>query len=139
MKNNRIKIFLVCSLLFTLLVPPAAAATKTVKVKITLASVELVENNHVGNEWYTTASINGKAVKEGSTVTLNLKPSDSIQLKAYAEEQDKVPDVGTKSVSVKVSSISKSLSKSLAVQVVENRGRYSGNTAEWKFAFKIQK
>lgn len=137
--KKRIMLLFVTSLLFICFVQPAVAATKTVKVKITLQSVELIENNHVGNEWYTTASINGKTIKEGSTVTLNLKSSDSIQLKAYAEEQDKVPDIGTKSVSVKVSSLSKTLNKSLVVQVVENRGRYSGKTAEWKFAFKIQK
>ncbi|WP_199621445.1 hypothetical protein [Paenibacillus alkalitolerans] len=45
----------------------------------------------------------------------------------------------TKEISVKVSSIKKSMGKSLSVTVKENRGRYSGNTAEWKFTFKIEK
>ena len=135
-----IKSLFLLSLLAVLLVQPAAAATaKTVKIKVTLVSVELVKNNHVGNEWYTAAHVNGKEIKEGSTVTLNLKASESIKLKAYAEEQDKIPDVGTANTSVKVSSVSKTTNKTLKVKVTENRGRYSGNTAEWKFTFKIQK
>ncbi|QTH45742.1 hypothetical protein J4772_15755 [Cohnella sp. LGH] len=117
----------------------SAATAKTTKIKVTLVSVELVENNHVGNEWYTAGYVNGKEIKEGSTVTLNLKSSESVKLKAYAEEQDKIPDVGTANLSIKASSISKTMNKSLTVKVKENRGRYSGNTAEWKFTFKIQK
>lgn len=125
---------------FALTVQPlSAAASKTVKVKVTLVSVELVENNHVGNEWYTEGLINGKSIQEGESVTLNLKSTGSITLKALAEEQDSIPDEGSKSATIKVSSIGKSLSKSLKVVVTENRGRYSGNTAEWAFVYKIQK
>ena len=117
----------------------SVAAPKTTKIKVTLVSVELIENNHVGNEWYTAAYVNGKEIEEGSTVTLNLKSTESVKLKAYAEEQDKIPDVGTANLSIKASSVSKTMNKSLKVKVKENRGRYSGNTAEWKFTFKIQK
>lgn len=107
--------------------------------KVTLVRVELVENNHVGNEWYTTASVNGKEIEEGSSVTLKLKSSESLKLKAYAEEQDKIPESGSANATVKVSSVTKDITKSLKVKVTENRGRYSGNTAEWKFTFKVQK
>jgi hypothetical protein len=138
---NRKAIF-VLSLLFVLLVQPeVSAADKTIKikVKVSLVSVELVENNHVGNEWYATAYVNGIEIEEGSSITLNLKSSESVKLKAYAEEQDKIPDVGTSNSSIKVSSVTKTINKSIKVNVVENRGRYSGNSAEWKFTFKIQK
>ncbi|RUT28008.1 hypothetical protein EJP77_18505 [Paenibacillus zeisoli] len=127
-------------LVFVLTVQPlSAAASKTIKVKITLLSVELVENNHVGNEWYTESFINGKRIEEGESVTLNLKSTGSVTLKAAVEEQDSIPDEGSSSSAVKVSSISKSITKSLNVVVEENRGRYSGNTAEWKFVYQIQK
>lgn len=99
----------------------------------------LVENNHVGNEWLTTAYINDKEVKEGGSVTLNLKSTDSVKLKAYAEEQDKIPDSNSSNTAIKASNITKTINKNLKVVVTENRGRYSGNTAEWKFTFKIQK
>ncbi|MDQ0088476.1 hypothetical protein J2T12_001882 [Paenibacillus anaericanus] len=99
----------------------------------------MTENNHVGNDWYLGASVNGKEIEEGSSVTLNLKSTDSVKLVAEAEEQDKIPDTGSADSTIKVSSITKKLSKTLNVKVVENRGRYSGNVAKWKFTFKIQK
>lgn len=133
------KIMLVFSLFFAILVQPVTAAAKTIKLKVTLVSVELVENNHVGNDWYTIAYVNDKEIEEGSTVTLSLKSSDSIKLEAYAEEQDKIPDSNTSSSTIKVSSVTKTINKSIKVNVEENRGRYSGNTAQWKFTFKIQK
>ncbi|MGG1311440.1 MULTISPECIES: hypothetical protein [Cohnella] len=139
MYRKTVKVFLLMMLAFLVAVQPLSAATKTVKVKVTLVSVELVENHHVGNEWLTKGYVNGKEITEGSTVTLNLKPTDRIRLKAYAEEQDKIPESGTANATVKVSSIKSTINKSLKVTVVENRGRYSGNTAEWKFVYKIAK
>lgn len=133
-----LRILLVLSLFSVLFLQPVSAATKTIKIKVTLVSVELVENDHVGNEWYTSASVNGKEIEEGSTITLDLKKTDSVKLKAYAEEQDKVPDVGSSNSSIKVSSVTKTINKSLKVTVTENRGRYSGNSVEWEFKFKIQ-
>ncbi|GIO13834.1 hypothetical protein J19TS2_33890 [Cohnella xylanilytica] len=126
-------------LAFSLLIQPVSAAAKTIKIKVTLVSVELVDNDHVGNEWYTTASVNGKTIEEGSTLTLTVKPTDTLKLKAYAEEQDKIPDKGTTNATLKVSNVKKSVNKELNVKVVENRGRYSGNEADWKFTFKIEK
>lgn len=134
-----LKTIVVLLLLFSLLVQPVTAAPKIIKLKVTLVSVELVENNHVGNDWYTTAYVNDKEIEEGSSLSLSLKSSESIKLKAYAEEQDKVPDSNTSSSSIKASSITKTINKSVKVTVKENRGRYSGNTAEWKFTFKIQR
>jgi len=134
------KILLHISLVLTLSLPvQVQAGTTTVQVKVTLTSVELVENNSVGNEWVTIGYVNGKEIEVNSPTTLKLKSSDTIKLKAYAEEQDKVPDKNAKEITVKVSSIKKSLDKPITVTVKENRGRYSGNTAEWKFTFKIEK
>jgi len=126
-------------LAFAVVVQPSVAAAKTVKLKVTLVSVRLVENNHVGNEWYTAGYVNGKEINPGSTVTLNLKPTDTLTLKGFAEEQDKIPESGTSSAKIKVSSVKTALSKTLKVTVTENRGRYTGNTALWEFVFKIQK
>jgi hypothetical protein len=137
--KKALKLFLMFSVILLCLVQPVSAATSTVKLKVTLVRVELVENSHVGNEWYTTASVNGKEIEEGSSVTLKLKSSESLKLKAYAEEQDKIPESGSANATVKVSSVTKDIIKSLKVKVTENRGRYSGNTAEWKFTFKVQK
>ncbi|QHW35003.1 hypothetical protein GZH47_09530 [Paenibacillus rhizovicinus] len=116
------------------------AASTTSKIKITFVSANLTENNHVGNEWWTGGFINGKEVAEGASVTLNVKSTDTIKLRAEAQEQDKYPDDGQANASVKVSSVTKAGSnKTMTVNVVENRGRYSGNTAKWSFTFRIQK
>jgi len=132
------KVLLLTSLVLTLSLP-VQAKTTTVQVKVTLTSVELVENNSVGKEWVTIGYVNGKEIEVNSPKTLKLKSSDTITLRAYAEEQDKVPDKNAKEITFKVSSITKSLDKPISVTVKENRGRYSGNTAEWKFTFKIEK
>ncbi|WP_223868833.1 hypothetical protein [Paenibacillus sp. UASWS1643] len=132
-------VFMVLSLVFAVCSPTSYAAPKTVKVTVTLVSAELVDNNSVGNEWAIGASVNGKDLEEGSSVTLNLKPTGTLKLEAIAEEQDKIPDYGSKSTNVKLSSFSKSTNKTLSVVVTENRGRYSGNTATWAFKFKISK
>ncbi|AKG34054.1 hypothetical protein [Paenibacillus durus] len=115
------------------------AAGKTVKVKVTLVSAELVHNEHVGNEWWWGGYVNGKELEEGSSVTVNVSSSGSIKLRVEAQEQDKYPEDGTANATVKVASIKSSINKTLNVTVVENRGRYSGNTATWRFVFKIQK
>ena len=127
------------TLVISLIVQPLSAATKTVKLKVQLASAELIENNHVGNEWYTAGYVNGKEIEEGATVSLTLKSSDTLTLKGVAEEQDKIPESGTTTAKIKVSSITNSQSKTLKVKVTENRGRYSGNAAYWQFTFKIEK
>ncbi|MGG4143733.1 hypothetical protein ABEW34_11410 [Paenibacillus algorifonticola] len=56
-----------------------------------------------------------------------------------ATEQDKIPDVGTANKSFKASTVTSSKKHALDVKVVENRGRYSGNAAKWKFVFKVEK
>ncbi|MNB80626.1 hypothetical protein D3C75_273920 [compost metagenome] len=141
MRNKGMRLAAALLLLSSLAVPSAytSAAAKNVKVKVTLVSMELTENNHVGNEWYTAAYVNGKEIEEGSSAVLDLKPAESIELKGYVEEQDKIPDKGETVSTIKVSELSKPVTKAVKVTVTENRGRYSGNTATWKFTFKVQK
>lgn len=133
------KVLFCMVLLLIVTVQPLAAAGKTVKLKVTFVSAKLVENNHVGNEWWSGAYVNGKELKGGGSLVLTLKPADSVKLKAKVSEQDKYPDNGEANVSVKASSVIKSMNKSLSVTVTENRGRYSGETATWSFSFKIEK
>lgn len=118
----------------------AAGASSKTKVEVTFVRAELVDNDHVGNEWVVAGFVNGKSISEGERMTFTVKSTSSITLKAVAEEQDKIPDKGTKSKTIKVSSLSKKSTESeLVVTVTENRGRYSGNTAEWKFIFAVKK
>ncbi|MBY9078381.1 hypothetical protein KIH86_24180 [Paenibacillus sp. HN-1] len=139
MKGKICRAALLLVMAFVLIAQPVMASGKTVKVKVTFVSATLVENNHVGNEWWWGGYVNGKELEEGSSVTLDVSSSGTISLKAEAQEQDKIPDEGSKSASVKVSSLTSAVTKSVNVTVVENRGRYSGNTATWKFVFKVEK
>ncbi|OBZ19510.1 hypothetical protein A8L34_00995 [Bacillus sp. FJAT-27264] len=126
-------------LIFVLSTQPLFAAGNTVKIKVTFVEAKLVENNHVGNEWWWGGFVNGKELNDGESVTVSANAAGSIKLHAEAQEQDKYPDDGEASASVKVSSIKTSVTKKLNVTVVENRGRYSGNTAKWQFIFKLEK
>ncbi|MGN7355939.1 hypothetical protein ACTHPF_01155 [Paenibacillus sp. SAF-054] len=113
-----------------------AKAQQNAQWTVKLVSAKLIENNHVGNQWYTEASVNQKQLMPGQSVTLS--NSKVIKLEAYAEEQDKIPDVGTASKSVQISSLKQNTNKiELKVTVTENRGRYSGNQAYWKFSYEI--
>lgn len=139
MKRKLATLFFVMIFALSLSVQPLSAAGKTQKVKVTFVSADLVENNHVGNEWWWGGFVNGEELEEGDSVTLDLSSTASIKLRAEAQEQDKIPDEGTANTSIKVSALKDTQNKSLTVTVVENRGRYSGNSASWKFVFKIDK
>ncbi|ALP39221.1 hypothetical protein ASL14_25325 (plasmid) [Paenibacillus sp. IHB B 3084] len=118
----------------------ALAASATSNYVVTFQQATLVSNDHVGNEWAIAAQAGGKSIEEGSSVKIKVKPGGSIQLYAYAEEQDKIPDEGEARKNVKVSTISaKGSTVNLRVTVTENRGRYSGNQAVWEFTYKIKK
>ncbi len=133
------KLILSFCLLFVVAIGPVTAASNKLKIKIKFVSAELIENNHVGNEWATSGTISNKKINEGDSVTLSLKSTDSIKIKVEAAELDKIPDVGTGNLSIKASTITKKTTKSIKVIVTENRGRYSGNSAEWKFTFELSK
>lgn len=139
MKWKWIKLVSVMVFALVISAQPLSAAGKTQKVKVTFVSASLVENNHVGNEWWSGGYVDGEELAEGESVTINASSSGTIKLRAEAQEQDKIPEEGSASASIKVSTLKATQNKSLSVKVVENRGRYSGNTATWKFVFKIEK
>lgn len=139
MKWKWIKLVSVMVFALVISAQPLSAAGKTQKVKVTFVSASLVENNHVGNEWWSGGYVDGEELAEGESVTINASSSGTIKLRAEAQEQDKIPEEGSASASIKVSTLKAAQNKSLSVKVVENRGRYSGNTATWKFVFKIEK
>ncbi|KKC47502.1 hypothetical protein VE23_10630 [Paenibacillus sp. D9] len=139
LKRKGINALLALLLLVAFTAQPLLAAPKATSVKVTFVSAKLVENNHVGNEWRYEARAGSKEIEEGHSVTLTVKGSETIKLEVDVEEQDKIPDIGKGSSTIKLSAIKGTVTKTMKVTVVENRGRYSGNTATWEFAFKISK
>lgn len=118
-----------------------AASSAKVKADVKLESIECVENNHVGKEWAFACTVNKKALKEGDTLEITTASSSKIKIVAEATENDKYPDNGTKTLTIPVSKLkqNKNSTYTCNVTVTEDRGRYSGNTAVWKFTFLVKR
>jgi len=94
-----------------------------------LTNTYKTSNNHVGNEWYTTITHNGKDFEYYNTITAPFN-STYITLNATIVEDDKIPDIGYGSITILLKDGN---TKTRYIDVVENRGRYYGNIATWEF------
>lgn len=115
------------------------AKSSKVKVTVELQSIECVQNDHVGNEWGFGATVNKKELTEGDSIEISTTSTGKIAIVSMAEEQDKYPDYGSKTLTVSVSKLkaNKDTTYTSNVTVTENRGRYSGNKAVWKFTYVV--
>ncbi len=140
MNKRYISFLLIIVLILPFFTSGVYSASNT-KVKVTLQSVACIENNHVGNEWGYGATVNKKSIYEGQTVEISTSPNGKISIVSTAEEDDSYPDYGSKTLTVSVSKLKANTSTKYTsnVTVVENRGRYSGNSAVWKFTYVIKK
>ncbi len=117
------------------------AKSSKVKVIVELQSIECVQNNHVGNEWGFGSTVNKKELSEGDSIEISTTSKGKITIISIAEEQDKYPDYGDNTLTVSVSKLkaNKDTTYTSNVTVTENRGRYSGNTAVWKFTYVVKR
>ncbi|WP_058300491.1 hypothetical protein [Gorillibacterium timonense] len=134
---KKLKLLIICSLLALSFVQPVSAEGETVTVKVKLTNVELVESKGMASNWKTEIYVNEKSIKEGNTVKLTLKSTDSVKLKAVAKEQDKQPSSGSKTSSVKLSSFKEKTNETLNFRV--SKGTNSDKYAKWKVKFTIVK
>lgn len=100
-------------------------------------SARLSYNNHVGDSWSYGLSCNGEHIKSGAAVKSTTKSSLSVT--AFAREQDTYSDYGSTTITFKSLDVGEKQSKEICVTVRENRGRYSGNTAKWKFTIIVER
>lgn len=89
-------------------------------------SLNCLTTNHVGNEWSSGITYNGKSIHSGDAITASL--NGSITITGTAIEYDSIPDSGSGSVSISLNGGE----KSTQFYVRENRGRYAGNLAVWE-------
>ena len=89
-------------------------------------SLSMISNMSVGNEWVKSIEYNGKAIKDGDRITAPL--NSSITITCTVTEKDSVPDIGNGSVQLSLDGEE----KTVEIYVIENRGKYAGNTAVWK-------
>jgi hypothetical protein len=109
-----------------------------INIKIS-RNASLIYNNHVGNEWGYSSTING--IELDSNKTYTFKVTDHIYIKSTVMEDDSIPDIGTSSIDIDLSKLDfrKSNSFSTKVIVTENRGRYSGYSAEWELTYTLNR
>lgn len=141
MNKGVISFFLILCIIISCNLFTVGAATSKVKVTIKLDSIECVENNHVGNEWAFGCTVNKKELAEGDSITISTTSSGKISIVSSGEEEDSIPDIGSKTLSIPVSKLKakKDTTYTSQVTVTENRGRYSGNKAIWKFTYIVKK
>ena len=133
-KNKKLFITLVLLLLMSLCSCSLADRMSADECKVTYTA-NLIDNDSVGNEWYTALFYDGKHLPPKSVIAY----SESLVFYAYAEEDDTVAD--KKKVRVDFESIKpgETLSKTVTVIVRENAGRYQGNRATWEFTITVKR
>lgn len=140
MKKVLVFFIVLCFVFSSLVFTPYGASTK-VKVNINLVSIELIENNHVGNEWSHSCTVNKKNLDAGDSLDVETTSTGKITIVCKAEEDDKIPDIGSKTLTIPVNKLTTGEAKEYTVKVTvtENRGRYYGNTAVWEFTFEVER
>lgn len=109
-------------------------------VEVNLESIDLIYNNHVGNDWAVYSEINGIQISKNKKFSEVFSKKDiTLEIFAQALEYDKVTDIGSNKKYISLSSIDIGKVKFVELDVIvrENRGRYSGNTAKWRFTYRI--
>jgi hypothetical protein len=101
----------------------------------------LVYNNSIGNDWDTATMVNNKYVPLSGKENLDVSSNSVLELEAEARENDTYPDIGYNEKSFSVSRLNnyQPYTFNIDVTVQEDRGRYSGNTAIWRFHFTLQR
>ena len=118
----------------------AKATTPEQKYKVTVSySVKKVHNNHVGNSWAYVITSGDTSIKKGKSATFELTGADALELICQATENDSYPDVGTSTITINMTDLKEGKNTvTTTVIVTEDRGRYAGNTAEYKFTVTIK-
>jgi hypothetical protein len=109
------------------------------KFTVQFCSADLIQNSSVGNNWSFEVKINGVKVKEGRKLKIKATTNDKISFSASAKEHDLISDLGNAEISVNIKDL-KLIEKNtylIEVTVVENKGKYLGNTAMWNFSFSV--
>lgn len=120
---------------------------------VQLRGISRIYNDSVGNEWFFRTWVNGTELplwvngtrptplRGNRSTEIKVRSVDVVRLAAMAEESDKIPDIGGNILDVDVDNIDweRASTFPIEVTVVENRGRYAGNAAQWRFNFGVKR
>lgn len=98
-------------------------------------TAEEIYNHHVGNDWKKYYSCNGENIKSGDRCTIPRGKNETRKIDITIMEEDKWPDVETDSITV---SLEDNFTTSATILVTENKGKYKGNSAQWKITCKVK-
>ena len=102
-------------------------------IEVAFVDATLIENNNVGNEWSVSAEMGADVLAQAQTLRARKR---AIQIRARVEEADTHPDIGTGSIKISRSQLSREPTPfEVEVSVEENNGRYTGNKATWRLRF----
>lgn len=113
----------------TLLAFPFCSRQYTYAVYELTFSANLISNNYVGNEWKLSYSSDGKNVTDGERWLVSLDNPKTMKIDITVTEKDKIPDIGTGSVTVILNGEAETKTP---VTVTENSGYNEGNEAQWE-------
>ena len=127
--------------LSTIAAPKVTPAPVAEKFKVTISySAKIASNDHVGNSWTTYIEVGDTTIKKGKSAKVEVTGEDTIKIYCTAIENDKIPDEGSVTIEVPIKDLKKGKNTyKSSVTVTENRGRYSGNQAEWNFTVTVKK
>ncbi|PHI18062.1 hypothetical protein CEQ90_19865 [Lewinellaceae bacterium SD302] len=114
--------------------------SQDITITINLESLDMLSNDHVGNEWSYNTIINGEEFT-GDSYTFDLSyGTDLIIISVMSEENEPYIDRSRHTVIVSYDDIEDNTNKDLIseVTVVEKNGRYAGNEAKFRFVYSLK-
>lgn len=94
-----------------------------------------LDNNSVGDEWAITYTYNGETVRNGLQIMLPLGETSLETVEVEIIERDTINDVGAGVLNIQIYDGSYTRTE---VKVVENAGRYKGNSALWEITCTVK-
>ena len=94
-----------------------------------------ISNDSVGDDWSFTYTYNGERIKNGHQITQSLEIFTFQTIEVEIREDDKIDDVGSGVLRV---AICDGGSGKAEITVVEQGGRYDGNTAVWEVTCEVK-
>jgi hypothetical protein len=117
---------------------------------VDLTELDLVYNNHLGDNWIHSAIVNGKKndikfpiigpIRLYQAKLESLAGEIALSITVTVVEEEESPDIGTKSETISLVCLkSGELKESRILEVIvkEDKGRYAGEEAKWAFKFLI--
>ncbi len=145
MKTKNIKWIMASYCMFVLILFSCNFQYEVFDIYLKISDVEILSNNHVGNEWSfsvsdtATQTVVARYTKYQIDKEYLLLSRTSIDLWFKATEHDEYDDIGYRYVNINAGELStNSLTKDVEVIVTENNGRYSGNSARIRFSYIIR-